>query len=141
MIVLDTSVLREPLNALPDPDVLEWLTDSTDVVSITCVSVGELLTAVRMLPAGPRRDGLKAAIERTLTAFADHVLPYDEPAARIYAQLQESRRMAGLELTVEDGMVAAICLTRGARLATHNVAGFQGLGVELISPWKVLTLH
>ena len=141
MIVLDTSVLREPLNALPNPAVLEWLTDSTDVVAITCISVGELLTSARMLPAGPRRDGLKSAIERTLTAFSDHVLPYDEPSARIYAQLQESRRTAGLPLSVEDGMVAAICLTRGARLATHNVMDFQGLGVELISPWDVLSLR
>lgn len=136
MIILDTNVLSEPLRARPEPAVLEWLANVTDDVALTSVSVGEILTGVRLLPEGQRRHGLMAAIERALIIYADQVLAYDEPAARIYATLQESRRTTGYPLSVEDGMIAAICQSRGARLATRNVKDFQGIGIELINPWK-----
>jgi hypothetical protein len=79
---------------------------------------------------------LQAAIERTLTSFSDNVLPYDEAAARSYAELQERRRSVGAPLSVEDGMIAAICASRSLRLATRNFRDFQGLGLELINPWE-----
>ena len=42
----------------------------------------------------------------------------------------------GRPLSVEDGMIAAICLTSNARLATRNTKDFVGLGIELIDPWQ-----
>ncbi len=136
MIVLDTNVLSEPLRARPDPAVLAWLADVSEDVALTAISIGETLTGVRLLPEGRRREGLIIAIDRTLTTFAEQVLPYDESAARIYAMLQESRRAAGHPLSVEDGMIAAICRDRGASLATRNLKDFRGLGVALINPWE-----
>jgi predicted nucleic acid-binding protein len=135
VIVLDTNVLSEPLKASPDERVLGWLAALDDDATLTAVSVGELLTGVRRLPQGRRRDGLLTAIEETLAAFGARVLAYDESAARVYARLQESRRLEGAPLSVEDGMIAAICVSRGARLATRNVKDFDGLGVELVNPW------
>jgi predicted nucleic acid-binding protein len=135
VIILDTNILSEPLRARPEPVVLRWLAEIAEDTVLTSVTVGEILTGVRRLPPGRRREGLLAAIETTLTTFADQVLPYDEPAARCYAQLQELRRAAGHALSVEDGMIAAICRVRGAILATRNTKDFDGLGVELINPW------
>ncbi len=136
MIVLDTNVLSEPLKQRPDQHVLAWLTSLDDEVGVTSISVGELLTGVRALPAGRRREGLLEAIESTLRTFAGSVLPYDETAARHSARLQESRRAAGRPLAVEDGMIAAICVARGTRLATRNTSDFAGLGLDLIDPWS-----
>ncbi|HEY0260392.1 MAG TPA: type II toxin-antitoxin system VapC family toxin [Lacisediminihabitans sp.] len=136
MIVLDTNVLSEPLRAQPDPRVLGWFAALTEETTLTAISVGEILIGVRRLPEGRRRSGLTAAIDRLLASYADQVMPYDEPAARVYAGLQESRRAAGRPLSVEDGMIAAVCLHRGARLATRNVRDFDGLGVDLINPWE-----
>jgi predicted nucleic acid-binding protein len=53
----------------------------------------------------------------------------------IYAELQGQRRRAGLPLSVEDGMIASICLDRGAALATRNTKDFEGLGLDLVNPW------
>ena len=135
MIVLDTNVLSEPLKQQPDEHVLAWLSSLDEEAGVTAVSVGELLTGVRALPAGRRRAGLLEAIESTLRAFAGSVLAYDEAAARHYAMLQEARRGAGRPLAVEDGMIAAICVARGASLATRNTSDFAGLGLELVDPW------
>jgi predicted nucleic acid-binding protein len=136
MIVLDTNVLSEPLKQQPDPQVLAWLASADEEAGVTSVSVGELLTGVRALPTGRRRAGLLDAIESTLRVFAGSVLPYDEAAARQYARLQEVRRAAGRPLAVEDGMIAAICIARGMRLATRNTSDFDGLGLELFDPWS-----
>ncbi len=104
-------------------------------MGLTSISVGEILTGVRFLPEGRRRDGLTAAIEQILATYTDRVLPYDEPAARIYAKNRESRRASGQPLNVEDGMIASICLHRGAALATRNLKDFEGLGLHLVNPW------
>ena len=136
MIVLDTNVLSEPLNRQPDEHVLAWLASLDEEAGVTAVSVGELLTGVRALPVGRRREGLLAAIEATLQTFAGSVLAYDEAAARHYARLQELRRAAGRLLAVEDGMIAAICIARGTTLATRNTTDFNGLGLDLIDPWS-----
>jgi predicted nucleic acid-binding protein len=134
VIVLDTNVLSEPLKSEPDRAVLDWIAAQAESVT-TAVSVGELLTGVRRLPSGRRRSGLLRAIEQILSAFSGSVLPYDEAAARKYAELQESRRIAGAPLSVEDGMIAAICATHAGALATRNTKDFRGLGLNLVDPW------
>lgn len=136
MIVLDTNVLSEPMRAAPDESVLAWLEQLREPAAITAVTVGELLGGVGRLPAGRRRDALGDAIEGLLEAHRGAILPYDDRAARVYAGLQERRRRAGHPLSVEDGMIAAICLVAGATLATRNTADFSGLGLELVDPWR-----
>lgn len=135
MIVLDTNVLSEPVRAHPDAAVLNWLASLTEPLALTSVSIGELLTGVELLPGGHRRTGLLEAIESLLAVHAGNVLPYDERAARRYAELAASRRREGRPLSVEDGMIAGICLANGAALATRNVKDFESLGLELIDPW------
>jgi len=135
MIVLDTNVLSEPLKRAPAPEVLAWIGRIDTATAVTAVTVGELLTGVRALPEGRRRTELLDAVLSMLADLDGAVLPYDEPAAQRYARLQELRRAMGRPLAVEDGMIAAICLTHGAALATRDTAGFAGLGIELIDPW------
>lgn len=135
MIVLDTNVLSEPMRAAPDRLVLEWLRRLEEPTSITAVSVGELLDGAARLPPGRRRDGLIAAIEKAIESHRGVVLPHDDRAAREYARLQATRRAAGRPLSVEDGMIAAICVVEGATLATRNTGDFEGLGVRLVNPW------
>ncbi len=135
MIVLDTNVLLEPMRLKPDLLVTTWLAAEQHPLYTTAVSVGELLTGVRNLPAGKRRTGLLEAIETTLSVFSDRILPYDEPAARTYAEIRASRRAGGAPLSVEDGMIAAICRDHGADLATRNVKDFADLGIALLNPW------
>lgn len=135
MIVLDTNVLSEPLTREPDQRVLTWLDSVDEALAVTAISVGELLVGARRLPLGQRRAALLAAIERVLEAHGGDILPYDEQAARRYAEMQESRRAAGRPLSVEDGTIAAICARHAARLATRNTDDFEGLGIGLINPW------
>jgi toxin FitB len=114
MIVLDTDVLSEPMRLRPDARVLAWLTGLEEESAVTSVT----------------------AVEATLGTFAGSVLAYDDAAARRCAQLHEVRRAAGRPLSVEDGMIAAICLVAGATLATRDASRFTGLGLALVDPWR-----
>ena len=134
MIVLDTNVLSEPFKSDANQAVLSWIA-SQDEITTTAVTVAELLTGARRLSAGRRREALLVGIERVLSAFPASVLPFDESAARRYAEMQESRRLAGAPLSVEDGMIAAICFSRSLALATRNTKDFGGLGLRLVDPW------
>ncbi|NNM58090.1 MAG: VapC toxin family PIN domain ribonuclease, partial [Acidocella sp.] len=46
-----------------------------------------------------------------------------------------SRRQAGKPVSQFDAQIAAIARSRGAALATRNVADFAECGVEIINPW------
>lgn len=138
MIVLDTNVVSETLRAQPSPAVMQWLQRCGQPFAVTSVTIGELLTGVHLLSHGRRRTGLLAAIEQVLLRWAV-TLPYDETAARIYAALQEQAKMQGRGLSVEDGMIAAICAAHGASLATRNVADFDFLPIPTVNPWDTAT--
>lgn len=135
MIVLDTNVVSETVRAQPSPAVMQWLAEQDEAFAITTVTIGELLTGVRLLPAGKRRDGLMAAIEKVLLRLAVR-LPYDEAAARIHAAMREQARLQGRGLSVEDGMIAAICAANDAALATRNTGDFDFLPVATVNPWE-----
>lgn len=134
MIVLDTNVLSEPLRAEPSAQVLRWLAANPLAVT-TAISVGEVLNGVALLPDGLRKTRLADAIHRAIQD-ASAVLAYDEAAARVFAEVLQARRSSGRPLATEDGMIAAICLSQGAALATRNTKDFAGLGLRLVNPWE-----
>jgi len=135
MIVLDTNVVSEVVRVQPSSVVMQWLEQhGNEPFAITTITVGELFTGVHLLPQGKRRTGLMAAIEQVLLHWAV-LLPYDETAARIYATMQELAKAHGRGLSVEDGMIAAICAAHGTRLATRNIADFDFLPIPTVNPW------
>ena len=138
MIVLDTNVVSEAVRAQPSPTVMRWLERQEEPFAITTITIGELLTGVRLLPQGKRRTGLMKAIEQVLLRWAV-ILPYDETAARLYAAMREQAQKQGRGLSVEDGMIAAICAASDASLATRNIVDFDFLPVTTINPWEEAT--
>jgi predicted nucleic acid-binding protein len=68
-------------------------------------------------------------------AFADQVLPVDSAAAEHYAIIASSRERAGKPISGFDALIAAVCRSLGAALATRNVSDFDAVGIETIDPW------
>jgi len=58
----------------------------------------------------------------------------DTHVVRWLTQVEEP--VAGRPLSVEDGMIAAICRVHGARLATRDVKDFAHLGPDAQDPWE-----
>lgn len=137
MIVLDTNVISEVFNPVPDPRVAAWLQQRPDgEVFLTAITRGELLYGAHILPAGRRRETLIAGLQRIFEIrFQNRILPYDETAADAYAELAAIRRAQGRPSSQSDLMIAGIVRSHGARLATRNLRDFEGCGISLFDPW------
>lgn len=137
MILLDTNILSELMRPAPSPAVMSWLAAQPAAsLFISAVTEAELRYGVLLLPEGRRRADLIAALEAMLTEdFVGRILPFDSAAALAFAAIAASRRQAGKPISQFDAQIAAIARSRGAVLATRNVADFAECGVEIINPW------
>lgn len=137
MIVLDTNVISEAMRPDPDPVVLSWLNAQTaETLYLSSVTLAELLYGVGALPGGARKNRLDQALDRLSAVFSGRVLPFDQEAARRYADMAVTARAAGRPVPVADGYIAASAAVRGFAVATRNARHFAATGVEVIDPWQ-----
>jgi toxin FitB len=138
MLILDTNVISETMQALPSARVQEWWSQQqTGELFTTTVSVAEILYGIELLPRGRRRDKLLAEAEAMFAEdFAGRLLPFDEEAARAFPEIAAGRRAQGRPIANFDAQIAAIARSRRAILATRNTADFEGCGVRLVNPWE-----
>jgi toxin FitB len=67
------------------------------------------------------------------------IVPFDERAARRYADVVTGREHVGRPIGVPNAQIAAICRELGAVLATRNSKDFEETGVELVDPGQADT--
>jgi predicted nucleic acid-binding protein len=137
MIVLDTNVLSEALKPSPSEVVLRWLAsqDATAVFT-TAITKAEVLYGVELLPAGKRRSRLYAAVENLFAdEFRGRVLAFDEDCARVFPKIVANREAVGRPISQFDALIASVCRSRGATIATRNVVDFDHCGLSIINPW------
>ena len=137
MIVLDTNVLSELMRAEPSATVAAWVANRpASSLFTTAVTQAEILCGVALLPQGERRAALARAVVGMFEEdFVGRVLPFDAAAARAYADIAAERRRLGQPITQFDAQIAAIARSRGAAVATRNVADFADCGVSVLDPW------
>ena len=137
MFLIDTNVISELMRATPAPSVLNWFsTQDPSTLYLSAVTEAELRTGIAILPAGQRRDGLKAALDATIAEdFEGRVLPFDTDAAKTYAEIAAGRRSAGRPIADAGCQIAAIARAAGMPIITRNTRDFEGCGVDVINPW------
>jgi predicted nucleic acid-binding protein len=137
MIILDTNVLSEVTRALPSTAVAGWLSGQRRAdIACTAVTRAEMLAGVAVMPEGKRRQALRALIDALFESlFGEALLPFDAAAADRYAEIVATRQHSGRPIATLDAQIAAIALVHGAVVATRDVDGFAGIGLELINPW------
>jgi predicted nucleic acid-binding protein len=139
MIVLDTNVLSEALKPLPEEAVLKWLAkQDRDLIFTTAITQAEILYGLEVLPPGKRRSRLQAAVERLFAdEFYGRVLPFDVESALIYPKIVGLREQIGRPISQFDAIIASVCRSRRAALATRNTGDFEHCGLKMINPWHV----
>ncbi|MYL23181.1 PIN domain-containing protein [Halomonas alkaliantarctica] len=139
MIVLDTNVLSELMRPAPDARVVDWL-DRQDArsVTISAITVAEILYGIERLPDGKRKRGFAAMVAAMFEEdFSGRILSFDSEAAIHYAEQVAASESAGRQVHMADAQMAAICIQHGAVLATRNLKDFEMLTVETINPWEM----
>lgn len=130
MILLDTPVLAELLQARPAPAVLGWFAaQPAATLYVSCVTEAELLSAALRQPEAKR---LISMIDAMMDAdFAGRILPFDSAAARDLAAI-------GLRhsLPMATAMTAAIARAHGATLATDRPEIYAPTGIATVNPYE-----
>jgi hypothetical protein len=137
MWLLDTNVVSEMVALKPSTHVMSRIGDLPhDALFTTTITEAEIFYGIERLPAGRRRNDLRAAMEGAFSQdFGGRVLSFDSRAARIYGRLLAERRSAGRPMSQSDVQIAAIALTHDAVLVTRNTRDFANSGIELLNPW------
>lgn len=135
MIFLDTNVISETLKRDPDRNVLAWLERHDAELAIPTMAIAEIAFGIGKIRPQERADRLELALSDWRRRFADRIFPLTEQAALAYGELMGDAARKGRLMSMPDGLIAAIALINGGRLATRNIRDFQSCGLDLISPW------
>lgn len=136
MIVLDTNIVSEAMKPEPHPAVRAWLNNQTaETLYLSSVTLAELLFGIGALPTGKRKDMLAQALDGLMRLFKDRVLPFDTDAARRYAELAVTARVAGRGFPTPDGYIAAIAASHGFIVASRDTAPYEAAGIPIVNPW------
>ncbi len=138
MIILDTNVVSELMRPTPSEPVVRWIgAQPADRLFTTTITQAEILFGVALLPQGRRRDALaNMAVQMFAEDFSGRVLSFDEAAALAFAPIAAGRRRQGRPIGALDAQIASIAVSRGAELATRNIADFLDCGLAPINPWE-----
>lgn len=82
-----------------------------------------------------RRDENLALLLRLFSTFAS--LPFDSTAARACGEIRATLAAAGTPIGPYDLQIAAIALTRGLNVVTHNSAEFSRVPGLTIEDWEI----
>ena len=96
-------------------------------VAVCSVVLAELLHGARKYE---KRDDRVARVERTLHPYRS--LPFDDAAARRYAEIRDILETRGQVIGPNDLLIAAIALAHGLTIVTNNreFSRVPGLNVE-----------
>jgi len=132
--LLDTNVVSELARAQPARAVLQWLDQAPyETIHLSVLTQGELRHGIERLPAGSRKEHLRAWLDRDLPAwFGDRLLPVDALVADRWGRLAADSRRS---LPTVDSLLAATALHHGLGLVTRNVGDFRYPGLLVINPW------
>ena len=133
--LLDTNVVSETMKGTPDSRVASFLVEH-DALWLSSLVVHELEYGVRRLPQGYRRSLLQADLLRLITEYEDRILPLDRMGAEWAARFRAQARRSGHALDLGDALIAGTARTHDLALATRNIADFQHIDIDLISPWE-----
>ncbi|OAN46492.1 pilus assembly protein CpaF [Paramagnetospirillum marisnigri] len=134
MYLLDTMVLSELRRRDRHPGVVAWLTNvAADDLFLSAVTIGEIERGIGLQrgrdPAFA--DILEVWLERTVSLYADRILPMDTRIARRWGSLSARLGNSGADL-----IIAATALEHGLAVVTRNVRHFEPCGVTIVDPFR-----
>lgn len=137
MMLLDTCVVSELAKPAPDPSVLAWIEGmSDDSLRLSVLTLGEIKKGADLLEDGARKARVEVWLDELRATFADRILPVDEAVALRWGAVSAASRRAGRVRPPIDSLLAATAVCHQLKLATRNVADFDGTGVVVVNPWN-----
>jgi predicted nucleic acid-binding protein len=131
--LLDTNIISNLVKPTPSGSLVAWMAEQTDEsLFISSFTVAEIRRGVLEKPAGKKRRELDSWFngpEGPLALFAGRILPFDETAALIWAQLMAAGVAAGRPRSALDMIIASVAEANECVVVTDNERDFAGLQI------------
>ncbi|MCQ2604677.1 MAG: type II toxin-antitoxin system VapC family toxin [Spirochaetia bacterium] len=122
--LLDTNIVSELTKPRPNTKVIHKLTELQHLCAISSTTWNELLFGIKIMSAGKRKDFLFSKLVNDIQA-AFHIIPYDDHASWIHADLRAKLRETGKIKSFQDTQIASIAIANQMVLVTRNSVDFQ----------------
>lgn len=99
------------------------------------MTIAEIAFGIQKIRPDQRAARLERHLGNWRHRFADRIFGLTEEAALVYGEMMGNASRQDVTKSTADGMIAAIALANGGRLATRNLSDFRTTGLELISSW------
>ena len=141
--LLDTCLISEFVRKRPDPAVIHWLSEQSELdCYLSVLTIGELEKGIAKLPSSKKKEALSNWLRHDVQQrFHDRMLSITQKTAELWGKLQASAEKTGQALPVIDGLLAATAETHQLTLVTRNVKDFIATDVAIINPWAAKVLH
>jgi hypothetical protein len=131
--LLDTNILSNILKPVPSPSLSAWMADQVDEsLFISSLTLAEIRRGILEKPPGKKRQQLErwfAGSEGPQTLFTGRILPFDEKAGLLWAQLMSEGSATGRPRSALDMLIAATALANECVIVTDNEKDFIGLNI------------
>lgn len=137
MIVLDTNVISEADRPIPSAELMQWL-DREPIQDLYLCGpvVMELAYCAEKYLVRTGSDRYLRILAGLEEQFRGRILDFDGREPALTGRIRVLREASGRVVSVQDAMIAAICIVHGAKLATRNVRDFDGLDLGLVNPFE-----
>jgi predicted nucleic acid-binding protein len=136
LIFIDTNVVSETMRRSPDERVLAWIGRHDRELALPTVAIAELAFGIERIAPDNRASRLAAILTEWRLRYAAGIFGLTEEAALECGRVMGEASRRGRGMSTQDGMIAAIAMVNGGRLATRNLRHFEGCGLDLVSPWE-----
>jgi predicted nucleic acid-binding protein len=137
--LLDTNILSNATKVVPSASLVDWLAGQADEsLFISSLTIAEIRRGVLEKPAGKKRKQLEewfSGIDGPPALFAGRILPFDEKAGLVWAQLMSEGSSAGKPRSALDTIIAATAVANDCIVVTDNEKDFAGLNI--LNPLRV----
>jgi toxin FitB len=134
--LLDTNIFGNFTLPEPSPFLRAWLETQTEIsLFTTSITLGEIRRGILIMPYGRKRTALETWFygnEGPEQMLEGRILPFDQKAAFVWAEMMAAGRKEGRTRTAFDTMIAAIAKANDCIVVTDNTKDFSD--VETINP-------
>jgi predicted nucleic acid-binding protein len=134
--LLDTNIVSNAIKPEPSQLLLAWYAEQADDdLFVPSLAVAEIQRGILIMPVGRRRSLLEAWFSSRAgpqAVFAGRILPFDERAGLVWAQLMAEGRSIGRPRNPFDMIIASVAVVNDCVLATDNEKDFWGL--DIVNP-------
>ncbi len=138
--LLDTNVISELTKVRPEAKVISWFqATNEELLYLSVMTIGEIRKGIDSLPRSNKRALLESwfACNDLVLRFARRILDVNLDIAEHWALISAQAKIAGAQLAVVDGLMAATALHHNLTLVTRNTKDVQVTGINTLNPWQL----